>query len=254
MKTHVIIPARYYSTRLPGKLLLKIGDKPIIQREYEQAQSAHVDDVIVATDDERIADCIKQYQGRVVMTSGAHTSGTERIGEVIEKLSFPDEDIVINLQGDEPFLSPRLIDQLNTAMCTGKFSMATLCEPLENQDDVFNPNVTKVLMDHDGNAIYFSRAAIPWYRDGFQSEKKQLPENFTYCRHIGIYAYQVAFIKRYIKMEPSFIEKIEALEQLRVLWYGEKIQVLKAEGVIGPGIDTLADLEKARQMYLKQES
>lgn len=247
MKTYVIIPARYQSTRLPGKPLMKIGNKPIIQWVYEQAKKAIVDDVIVATDDTRIVECVEQFNGKVCMTAAHHTSGTERIGEVIGTLSLKGDDVVINLQSDEPFLSPSLIDQLAKTMTEEKRDVATFCEPLASIEAIFNPNVVKVLFDANGDAIYFSRAPIPWFREGFQSEHKIMPSDFTFYRHVGIYAYRVQFIKEYVQVVPSPIENIEALEQLRILWYGKKIRILKAEGTVGLGIDTPADLEAARK-------
>lgn len=250
MKTYVVIPARYQSSRLPGKLLLPINEKPIIRWVYDLAKKAEVDDVIVATDDERIAECIKKVNGNVCMTDAAHHSGTERIGEVIQKMSFLNDDIIINLQGDEPFLPPSLIDQLVVAMRSEPLHVATLCEPLNRVEMLFNPNVTKVLLNIKGDAIYFSRAPIPWYRDGFQNEPKMMPLVYQYYRHIGIYAYRVDFIKRYIQEEASLIENVESLEQLRILWLGEKIRVLKALASTGIGIDTLDDLKRAQEIAL----
>jgi len=250
MNVHIIIPARYHSTRLPGKLLLEIGNKPIIQHVYEQARKSKADQVIVATDSDQIADCIRACQGTVCMTASTHNSGTERIGEVISQLGLPNEDVIINLQGDEPFLPPVLVDQLIDFMKRELgVAVSTLCESLQIIEGLFNPNVTKVVLDHVGNAIYFSRAPIPWYREGFVQDTKRLPKNFHYYRHVGIYAYRVSFVKKYIQQLASPLECIESLEQLRMLWYGEKIRVLVAQESLGPGIDTQDDLEKARLIF-----
>lgn len=249
MATHVIIPARFASTRLPGKALVDIAGKPMVQHVYERALEAGLDSVLIATDDQRIVDAVRKFNGGVVLTKTSHQSGTERIAEVIEQLKFDDHDIVINLQGDEPLIPPSLIRQVAEDLkAQPSVPMSTLCEPIERIDEIFNPGITKVLMDAEGFAIYFTHAPLPWYRDGFSIEPKKLPEGFIFYRHIGLYAQRIAFIKKYVSWNPSPIEKIEALEQLRVLWYGEKIHVAVACVKPGLGIDTPEDLASVRKM------
>jgi len=254
MKTYIIIPARFDSSRLPGKVLCDIAGKPMIAHVYERALEANVGEVVVATDDERVSKSVCDFGGQVCMTGSSHRSGTERIAEVIDKLSIKDEDGVINLQGDEPLIDPAIIKQVAENLSLYKeASMITVCEPIAVIEDVFNVNINKVVRDHKGYAIYFSRAPIPWYRDGFKPEvihkDKKLPENFDYYRHIGIYGYLAGFVKKYIAWAPSPIEQIESLEQLRVLWYGEKIHVDIAAGSPGPGIDTPEDLNKIQKLF-----
>lgn len=250
MATYVVIPARYHSSRLPGKPLMDIAGKPMIQHVYEQASKASVDDVIIATDDERIVNAVKTFGGHVCLTKVSHQSGTERISEVIQQCNMRDTDTIVNIQGDEPFISLSLIEQLiKNLQEHAMASVATLCEPIKRIEDLFSPNVAKVLMDQKGYALYFSRAPIPWYRDGFALSERRLPEAFIYYRHLGVYAYPASFVKQYVQWEASPVEKIESLEQLRVLWYGHKIHVEIAVESIGPGIDTAEDLERARKQF-----
>ncbi len=251
MATHVIIPARFASTRLPGKALIDIAGKPMVQHVYERALEAFLDTVLVATDDKRIVDVVNKFGGKVTLTKSTHQSGTERIAEVIEQFQFDDDDIVINLQGDEPLMPPCLICQVAEDLkALSSVSVSTLCERIETIDEVFNPDIVKVLMNQDGFAINFSRAPLPWYRDGFSLDSKKLPDDFKFYRHIGMYAQRVEFIKKYVAWDPSPIEKIESLEQLRVLWYGEKIHVAVACEKPGSGIDTPEDLEIVRRLFV----
>lgn len=245
MAIHVVIPARYASTRFPGKPLIDIVGKPMIQHVYERAIEAGLDSVIVATDDDRIVTAVKEFGGQYCLTKSTHQSGTERIEEVIEKLNFNDDDIVINLQGDEPLISPAIIRQVAKDLeFHPEVSVSTLCDPIDTLEEIFDPGITKVLMDKKGYAINFTRAPLPWFRDGFSKNPKKLPDSFTFYRHLGIYAQRATFIKKYIHWQPSPIEKIESLEQLRVLWYGEKIHVTIACEKPGPGIDTPEDLAR----------
>jgi 3-deoxy-manno-octulosonate cytidylyltransferase (CMP-KDO synthetase) len=247
MKTYIVIPARYQSSRLPGKPLADIAGKPMIQRVYEQAQKSKADRVIIATDDDRIINATKTFNGEACLTATTHQSGTERIAEVIDQLDIAGDDLIINIQGDEPFIPPALINQVIDRLAIEKTAkVATLCEKIQSANDLFNPNINKVIIDKNGYAIYFSRAPIPYYRDGFSDKK--LPEHYDYYRHIGIYGYRAAFVKQYISWPPSPIEKIECLEQLRVLYYGEKIAVDIATEAPGIGIDTPEDLERARKI------
>lgn len=242
----VIIPARYQSSRLPGKPLADIAGKPMIQWVYEQASKAGADQVIVATDDDRIAEAVLGFGGEVCMTRPDHESGTERLAEVVEQYGLADDHIVVNVQGDEPLIPETIIRQVAVNLEQSKAPMATLAVEIDHADEVFNPNAVKVVTDKDGYALYFSRASIPWDRDNFAKRPQEIHHNLM--RHIGIYAYRAGFIKTYIEWEPSALEKIEALEQLRVLWYGEKIHVDVAIDVPPAGVDTPEDLDKVRAL------
>lgn len=244
MSFTVVIPARYASSRLPGKPLAMIGNKTMIQRVYERAAAAGAAEVIVATDDQRIIDAVEAFGGRAMMTSAHHNSGTERIAEVIDYLAIADDQVVVNVQGDEPFIPPEIIRQVADNLANQKVAqMATLAVPIESLDEVQSPHAVKVVTDVNGYALYFSRAPIPYERDGLTQNR--MGEFADYRRHIGIYAYRAGFVWRYIEWEPSPLEQIESLEQLRVLWYGERIHVAEAIALPPAGIDTPADLERA---------
>ncbi|WP_417684475.1 3-deoxy-manno-octulosonate cytidylyltransferase [Pseudidiomarina gelatinasegens] len=244
MSFTVVIPARYASSRLPGKPLAMIGNKTMIQRVYERAAAAGAAEVIVATDDQRIIDAVEAFGGRAMMTSAHHNSGTERIAEVIDYLAIADDQVVVNVQGDEPFIPPEIIRQVADNLANQKVAqMATLAVPIESLDEVQSPHAVKVVTDVNGYALYFSRAPIPYERDGLAQSR--LGALADYRRHIGIYAYRAGFVWRYIEWEPSPLEQIESLEQLRVLWYGERIHVAEAIALPPAGIDTPADLERA---------
>lgn len=253
MSFSVVIPARYDASRLPGKPLLLIAGKPLIQHVYECASSSNAERVIIATDDQRIADKTKDFGGEVCMTASTHTSGTERLAEVISKLNFPPDAIVVNLQGDEPLMPAACINQVATSLQNDtQAKVATLCDPIETVDELFDPNIVKVVADKNNHALYFSRATIPWHRNAFNENLNQIPKDGTdYFRHVGLYAYRAGFIKEYIDATKSKIEQAEALEQLRVLWHGEKIHVAKACASPGIGVDTEKDLEAVRKI-LKQ--
>ncbi|QUJ66270.1 3-deoxy-manno-octulosonate cytidylyltransferase [Photobacterium sp. GJ3] len=240
----VIIPARYQSSRLPGKPLADIAGKPMIQWVYEQACKAGASQVIVATDDQRIADAVKAFGGEVCMTRTDHESGTERLAEVVEQYQLAADEIVVNVQGDEPMIPPSIIRQVADNLARSDAPMATLAVEIDHADEVFNPNAVKVVTDKNGYALYFSRASIPWDRDNFAKRPQEIHQNLL--RHIGIYAYRAGFINTYIHWEPSTLEKIESLEQLRVLWHGEKIHVDVAIDPPPAGVDTPEDLEKVR--------
>ncbi|GHA37539.1 3-deoxy-manno-octulosonate cytidylyltransferase [Photobacterium aphoticum] len=246
MSFTVIIPARYQSTRLPGKPLADIGGKPMVQWVYEQASKAGAQQVIVATDDQRIVDVVKGFGGEVCLTRANHESGTERLAEVVEKYQLPADHIVVNVQGDEPLIPETIIRQVADNLANSVAPMATLAVEIDHADEVFNPNAVKVVTDKDGYALYFSRASIPWDRDNFAKRPQEIHRNLL--RHVGIYAYRAGFINTYINWEPSALEKIESLEQLRVLWYGEKIHVDVAIDAPPAGVDTPEDLEKVRQL------
>lgn len=240
----VIIPARFASTRLPGKPLVDINGLPMIVRVLEQARASGADRVIVATDHPDVARAVEAAGGEVCMTRADHHSGTERLAEVIEKYAFPDDTIIVNVQGDEPLIPPVIIRQVADNLAGCDAGMATLAVPIETAEEAFNPNAVKVVMDAQGYALYFSRATIPWERDRFAQSRDAIGDCFL--RHIGIYAYRAGFIRRYVAWAPTRLENIEMLEQLRVLWYGEKIHVAVAAAVPGTGVDTPEDLNRVR--------
>ncbi|MCC8373450.1 MULTISPECIES: 3-deoxy-manno-octulosonate cytidylyltransferase [Photorhabdus] len=243
----VIIPARFASTRLPGKPLADIHGKPMIVRVMERAKRSGAARVIVATDNHDVVDAVVAAGGEACLTKENHHSGTERLAEVINKYQFSDDEIIVNVQGDEPLIPEEIIKQVAENLAGCKAGMATLAVQIHDAEEAFNPNAVKVVMDKQGYALYFSRATIPWERDRFIQSRETIGDNFL--RHIGIYAYRAGFIRRYVQWEPSPLEQIEMLEQLRVLWYGEKIHVgiaLKAPGV---GVDTPEDLAAIRKVF-----
>ncbi|NOJ22219.1 3-deoxy-manno-octulosonate cytidylyltransferase [Vibrio coralliilyticus] len=250
MSFTVVIPARYESTRLPGKPLADIGGKPMIQWVYEQSLQAGAEKVVVATDDARVESAVQAFGGVVCMTSSEHESGTERLAEVVKVMNIPDEHVIVNVQGDEPLIPPAIITQVANNLANSQAPMATLAVEISHEDEVFNPNAVKVLTDKDGYAMYFSRATIPWDRDNFANGGKMIAQPLM--RHIGIYAYRAGFINTYINWEPTALEKIESLEQLRVLWYGEKIHVEVAKQAPPAGVDTPEDLEVVRKLIANQ--
>lgn len=218
VKIHVIIPARYQSTRFPGKLLQTIKAISVIERVYHQAQLAEPHSITIATDHEAIAAHASSFGCKVVMTSVEHQSGTDRIAEVVAKEQFAHEDIIVNVQGDEPFIAPQLIKQVALSLNNSDAPMATLCWPINSLEQLTNPNVVKVVRSADNHALYFSRSAIPAHRDDVHS----FADSF---RHIGIYAYRVGFLLNYVSWPVCSLERHEALEQLRVLWSGYAIKV-----------------------------
>ena len=239
MKFHVIIPARYASSRFPGKPLADLAGKPMVVRVCERAAQSGAASVHVATDDERIAAAVRAAGHASVMTRADHPSGTDRIGEAAGLLGLGDDEIVVNLQGDEPLISPALVSQV--AALLGKLkdaAVSTACHPSHDDTALANPNVVKVVLDAQGYALYFSRSWIPYPRH----------EGGLCYRHAGIYGYRVGFLKRYSALAPSPLEKTEALEQLRVLWHGHRIAVAVSELEIPPGVDTPQDLEAVLRM------
>ncbi len=246
----VVIPARYASTRLPGKPLADIHGKPMVQHVVEKALQSGADRVIVATDDERVQQVLAPFAAaagfEVCMTSPDHQSGTERLAEVCRHYGFAADTIIVNVQGDEPLIPPVIIRQVADNLAAASAPMATLSVPIRDAEEAFNPNAVKVVTDKDGYALYFSRASIPWDRDRFAQSREKIGDH--YQRHIGIYAYRAGFIQRYVDWAPSVLEQVEALEQLRVLWYGEKIHVAQALQAPPVGVDTQADLDKVRAL------
>ncbi|WP_032080000.1 3-deoxy-manno-octulosonate cytidylyltransferase [Vibrio fluvialis] len=245
MSFTVVIPARYQSTRLPGKPLADIAGKPMVQWVYEQAMQAGAERVVIATDDARVEQAVLAFGGTVCMTSPDHQSGTERLAEVVKLMGIEDDHIIVNVQGDEPLIPPSIIRQVADNLAASQAPMATLAVEISHEDEVFNPNAVKVVTDKDGYALYFSRATIPWDRDNFAKDKTVVQ---PLMRHIGIYAYRAGFINTYIQWPASQLEKIECLEQLRVLWYGEKIHVAVALEAPPAGVDTPEDLDAVRRI------
>ncbi len=245
IKYIVVIPARYGSSRLEGKPLLDIAGKSMINRVYEQASKSAADRVLVATDDLRIADAVAAFGGDVVMTSATHSSGTDRLHEVAERLGFAEDTIVVNVQGDEPLIPPQVIDQVARNLADRpQLGVATLCENIATYADFMNPNVVKVVTDTNRLALYFSRAAIPWPRDHFKNGLQTLPQACVAQRHIGLYAYRVRTLKQFVGWPMAPLEALEALEQLRFLWHGEAIHVAEAGTPVPGGVDTFDDLHR----------
>lgn len=246
MKFNVIIPARYASSRLPGKPLELIHGIPMIEHVIMRSLASGANRVVVATDDSTIADAVRTMSAEVCMTGRHHTTGTERIVEAIDRLGLQDDEIVINVQGDEPLIRPGCISSLAKFFALSQNEVATLAAPVSSQHDATNPNVVKVVLDQDDNALYFSRAPIPWNRDSpyDYSTNSQSPV----LRHIGLYAHRAGFLRKYAKWETVALERIEALEQLRILWHGYKISVLVVNEEANLSVDTRDDLERARSL------
>lgn len=248
----VVIPARFESSRLPGKVLADIHGKPMIQWVVEKAKLSGAKQVIVATDNDQVAAVVAGFGGEVCKTRANHQSGTERLAEVMDLYNFADDEVIVNVQGDEPFIPPENIAQVANNLSNQNHQltqarMATLSIKISSVEDVFNPNAVKVLCDRNGYALYFSRATIPYDRNRFLNKENITDIGNFYLRHVGIYAYRASFIKDYVNWPASELEHIEALEQLRVLWHGEKIHVDVANTHVPvEGVDTPEDLEKAR--------
>jgi len=246
---HVVIPARYDSKRLPGKALLDLGGKPIIQHVYERAINSSAATVVIATDDERIAEAAAGFGAKVCMTSPDHQSGTERLAEVVDQLGWDDEEIVVNVQGDEPLVAPENIHLVAKDLkLNDQAKMATLYHPIDKVEDIYNPNIVKIVLDEAGYAIYFSRAPVPWEQHHFQIDPKQTEVTADHHGHYGIYAYTAGFIKQYVAWPPCPLEKVESLEQLRVLWYGQRIHCVKAAVITPADVNTQEDLERFREL------
>ena len=246
----VLIPARYSSARLPGKPLLEIAGKPMVVRVAERAQASGADRVLIATDDERIRAAAVEHGIDAMLTRRDHATGTDRLAEAAAELKLDDRAIVVNVQGDEPLLDPALIRGVAEELRThAEASIATACHPIEDPEEAFNPNVVKVVLDREGYALYFSRATIPWARDGFAATRHELPLGLPVYRHYGLYAYRSGFLRHYPSLAPAQIEHFEALEQLRALWHGYRIAVRVTQGTPAPGVDTAEDLERVRALY-----
>jgi len=253
----VVIPARFESSRLPGKVLADINGKPMIQWVVEKAEQSGASQIIVATDNDEVAKVVTGFGGEVCKTRADHQSGTERLAEVMEIYDFDNDQVIVNVQGDEPFIPAENITQVARNLANQQRTnqqqarMATLAVHIHDVEEAFNPNAVKVLTDKDGYAMYFSRSTIPYDRARFLNEDSIASIGDFYLRHIGIYAYRAGFIKDYVQWPASQLEQIESLEQLRVLWQGEKIHVAVAETRLEvEGVDTPEDLEKARAYAL----
>ncbi|MDD5389120.1 MAG: 3-deoxy-manno-octulosonate cytidylyltransferase [Gallionellaceae bacterium] len=271
-----VIPARYASTRLPGKPLADIHGKPMVVRVAERAAASGAAGVWVATDDEGVAAAVAAQGFAAVMTSPDCASGSDRLAEVAQRLGWPDDAVVVNVQGDEPLIDPALIHAVAMALFAHPdAAMATVCHRIHDAAEAFNPNVVKVVTDKHGYALYFSRAPIPWARDAWanlppppgegrgegtavnsalpplsRGERGVIPERLPIARHIGLYAYRVGFLKTYPTLSRPAIEEFESLEQLRALWHGHRIMVIEAADAMPPGVDTPEDLEKVRALFL----
>ena len=255
---YAVIPARYASTRLPGKPLADISGKPMVVRVVERAVMSGAREVWVATDHEAVAEAVRAHGHRVCMTSPDCASGTDRLAEVVTQRGWPEDAVVVNVQGDEPLIDPDLVRRTALLLHARRdAAMTTVCHPLHDGREVFNPNVVKVVLDAQGYALYFSRAPIPWARDAWSnlsslSSRPALPEGLPVFRHVGLYAYRVSFLKAYPRLSRPLLEKYEALEQLRALWHGHRIAVITTDHPSPPGVDTEADLELVRQLYAQK--
>lgn len=245
---HIVIPARFASSRLPGKPLLEIHGRPMILRVVDQAKKvAGFDDLCVATDDERIAEVCRAEGVDVVLTHADHPSGTDRLSEVARIKGWASEDIVVNVQGDEPLLPAQLVQQVAQLLeSQPESSMSTLCEPIHSLEEFKRDSIVKVVMSKYNQALYFSRATIPYDRDGAQQEIQSLhPQAY---RHLGLYAYRVNLLQEYVSWDMGVLEQLESLEQLRVLENGHRIAIAVAEANLPPGVDTQADLDRLNEM------
>jgi 3-deoxy-manno-octulosonate cytidylyltransferase (CMP-KDO synthetase) len=249
MSYTVVIPARYASTRLPGKPLADIGGLPMVVRVMQRATQSGARSVCVATDDIRVLETVREFGGHVLMTRGDHLSGTDRLQEVAVSLGLGDDDIIVNVQGDEPLIPPAVIDQVAANLAAHPdCAVATLCEPIETREDLFNPNIVKVVADQQGRALYFSRAPVPWHRDAFAAGGDDLPTG-QWWRHIGIYAYRVALVHQFVRWPPALLETTESLEQLRAMAHGAAIHVAPACEAVPGGVDTEQDLQRMRALF-----
>ena len=245
----VLVPARYASSRLPGKPLADLGGKPMVVRVAERARASGAVRVVVATDDARIEAAARAHGVDALMTRSDHPSGTDRLAEAATALALADDAIVVNVQGDEPLLDPALMRRVAASLASSPdASIATACHRIVDAGEAFNPNVVKVVLDARRRALYFSRAPIPWARGDFSAQPPKLPPQLPIFRHYGLYAYRVAFLRAFPTLAPAPTEAFEALEQLRALHHGYRIVVDIAQGTPAPGIDTPEDLERVRRL------
>lgn len=253
MDFRVVIPARFDSKRLPGKVLADIAGKPMIQRVYERAMQSGAESVIIATDDKRIRDVAESFGAAVCMTSAEHQSGTERIAEAVGIMDYDVEDIVVNLQADEPLIAPEsILSVAQDLELHDNVKVTTLCEPIENVDELFNTDVVKVVVNRRNYAMYFSRAAIPWERDSFR-DRSQIQLRGDHFRHIGLFAYRVGFLEDYVSWPSCPVENMERLEQLRIIWNGTRIHVSVSKQKMPAGVDTQADLDRVVKYIIENK-
>ncbi|MCO5979202.1 3-deoxy-manno-octulosonate cytidylyltransferase [Ideonella oryzae] len=251
MSFTVLIPARMASSRLPGKPLADLGGKPMVVRVAERAAQAGAVQVVVATDVAEVAQACADHGVPAVMTRTDHQSGSDRLAEACATLGLSDDQIVVNVQGDEPLIDPALVQACAELLeRNGDCVAATAAHAIDSVDELRNPNVVKVVLDKKGQALYFSRASIPWWRDGSTPGEPHLPPQTPALRHIGLYAYRVGFLKRFPALEAAPLEQTEALEQLRILWHGGKIAVYVTDTPPPAGVDTPEDLLRVQQHYL----
>jgi 3-deoxy-manno-octulosonate cytidylyltransferase (CMP-KDO synthetase) len=246
-----VIPARYASSRLPGKPLAEIAGEPMVAHAWRRARESRAGRVVVATDDARIEAAMAPYGAEVILTDADHPSGTDRLAEVAERLGLPDQAVLVNVQGDEPFIPPTLIDQVAERLLDDAgASIATLAEPIDDVEALFNPSVVKVVRALSGRALYFSRAPVPWHREAWghaaSAGRPGTLETDAWLRHVGLYAYRAGFLADYRGWAPSPLERLEQLEQLRALQHGHAIQVALARVSHPPGVDTPEDLARVR--------
>lgn len=251
MSIKIVIPARFGSTRLPGKPLKLIAGKTMIEQVVRRAWEAGFpsEDVIVATDHEAIMNVVVGFGGQCQMTLASHQSGTDRLAEVAQKLGWSDDEIVVNLQGDEPLMNPHCLTQVANALLSfDDAGISTLCTQISHPNDIFDPNIVKVVLDNRGFALYFSRAAIPWYREGFAASPVEVNPQLPVYRHLGLYGYRVSVLKQFTQWAPASIEMCESLEQLRAMANGVKIHVSITDKAPGHGVDTLEDLHRVERL------
>lgn len=245
----VVIPARFGSSRFPGKPLKMIAGKPMVQHVWEQARKSSASRVVVATDDARIVEACHGFGAEVLLTREDHNSGTDRLAEVATQLGLGADAIVVNVQGDEPMIPPSIIDQVAANLAAHpEAGISTLAEPIDDVAALFNPNVVKVATDINGLALTFSRAPLPWARDALATSRDVLPAGVPYRRHIGIYAYRAGFLHDFVAWGPCWLENTESLEQLRALWHGVRIHVADALEAPPAGVDTPEDLERVKRL------
>lgn len=250
VKFVVIIPARYASSRFPGKPLADLGGKPMVVRVAERARASGAAEVVVATDHAGIAEAVVRHGFAAVMTRKGHASGTDRIAEVAARRRYPAERIIVNVQGDEPLIHPALIRDVAGSLARHRAAqMATACHPIRTPAELANPNIVKVVLDRAGYALYFSRAVIPYARDAFARGVKRIPRGLPAYRHMGVYAYRAGFLRTYTRLAPVAIERAEALEQLRALAHGYRIAVAVTSRAPAHGVDTPADLRRVRRAF-----